>query len=76
MKRIGIEETLLAYHNVLGKNWNYSIQCVELIPDDVFSAKAVCINGAYIQFYEQINTEESSSIIFWALDFMKKELPI
>ncbi|TSE07930.1 hypothetical protein [Aquimarina algiphila] len=76
MKRIGIEDTLLEYHNVTGKNWSYSIKCIDAIPDDAFSARAVCINGAYIQFYEQININESSSIIFWALDFMKKELSI
>ncbi len=68
MKRIGIEETLLEYHKVTGKNWNYSIQPVDKLPEDAIQVRSVRINGSYIQFYEKEDFDTRSSVVFWALE--------
>ncbi len=68
MKRIGIEETLLEYHKVTGKNWNYTAQPVDVLPEGAIQVRSVCINGTYIQFYEEEDFEKESSIIYWALE--------
>lgn len=72
MSKIGIEEILLEYHKTTGKNWEYTIESVEKFPEDAISTRSVCLNGAYIQFYERLDIENASSTIFWVFEFMKE----
>lgn len=73
MTNIGIEEILLEYHKTTGKDWKYIIESVEEFPEDAVNARSVCLNGAYIQFYERLDIENASSTIFWVLEFIKEQ---
>ena len=72
MERIGIEETLLEYHRVIDKNWQYTIERLEQLPKEATHVQSVCINRAYIQYYEQIDIQKGSSTLYWALEFVKQ----
>jgi hypothetical protein len=72
MIKIGIEEILLEYHKATDKDWNYIVKPVTEFPEDAFNIRSVCINGAYIQFYERLDIENTSSVIFWVLEFIKE----
>ncbi len=69
---MSIEETLLEYHNTIGKGWKYTIEPIEEIPSDVYDIRSVCINNVHIQFYEKLDVDNNKSTIFWKLDFIKK----
>ena len=68
MAKIGIEDTLLEYHKVTGKDSTYIIKYVNKFPDDAHQIRTVNINGKSIQFYEKTDIENMSSIIFWTLE--------
>ncbi|WP_027395121.1 hypothetical protein [Aquimarina latercula] len=70
MTKIGIEDTLLEYYKVTGKNSLYKIEYVDKLPDDVYQIRTVNINGKSIQFYDKTDIENMSSIIFWTLEFI------
>ena len=72
MERIGIEETLLEYHRTIDKNWCYLIERLETLPVDATNIQMVCINGAYIQYYEKIDSIGNKSTLYWALEFVKQ----
>lgn len=72
MTRIGIEEILLEYHKTTGKDWDYNVKSVSEFPEDAMEIRSVCINGAYIQFYERLDIDNKSSTVFWILEFVKE----
>ncbi|TPN87144.1 hypothetical protein [Aquimarina algicola] len=71
MKRIGIEETLLEYFKVTGKDWQYSIQYIDNFPKDIIEIRSVCINNKHIHFCEEGDLNNFNSIIYWTLDATK-----
>ena len=71
MTNIGIEEILLEYHKATGKDWKYTIESVQEFPEDAINIRSVCINDAYIEFYERLDIENTTSTVFWVLEFVK-----
>ncbi|WP_025663301.1 hypothetical protein [Aquimarina megaterium] len=70
MTKIGIEDTLLEYYKVTGKDAIYIVKYVSKFPDDAHQTRTVSINGKSIQFYEKTDIENENSIIFWTLEFV------
>jgi hypothetical protein len=64
---MGIEQTLLEYHKTTDKNWSYAIQHIDVLPEQVYNIRSVCINTTDIQFYEKTDIDTHSSIIFWRI---------
>ncbi len=72
MEHMGIEDILLEYHRAVDKNWQYTIEQLEQLPQDAIHVQSVCIERKYIQYYEQIDTQKGSSTLYWALEFVKQ----
>ena len=68
MTSIGIEETLLEYFKVTGKDWQYSIEYRDELPNDITGIRSVCINKKHIHFFKKDDLDSLSSIIYWTLD--------
>jgi hypothetical protein len=65
---MGIEQTLLEYYRTTDKNWKYAIQHLDVLPEQVYTIRSVCINTTDIQFYEKADIDTRSSIIFWRVE--------
>lgn len=70
---MGIEETLLEYHQATNLNWSYTIRCVKKLPDASIHINEVSINNTYVKFWV-LHLQNESSVIEWMFDNENKPL--